>query len=322
MSALQGLFSGDKPIAPTEPVTQTEVATEVPVAQEILGDELPTISATPAVTDLSPTELSSDSTLGDFITGGKNGQVNEERLQHGIVRFLLNQEDPSLEQGYLKAFQAERNEGVGTEDAVKQALKSLVENGGLTRKKAREINGISFRAAQLDSRLSVLYDGKGGPGDNTVAKMEVSAALSLAEKTLKQIESGALSAPPRALSAPSNTAQAPSNAVSSGSSAQSSQEFLWKPVSDSDGKLVVLLPADLAGQVQSVGVFSTLPPSSRTRLAEGRYTGNTENGNRLHYRFSKSGASFPNGSFLVATLSSGKTVSYKIPHTSARFTKV
>ena len=62
-----------------------------------------------------------------------------------------------------------------------------------------------------------------------------------------------------------------------------SQAFLWKPVSDSSGKLVVILPASLAS-VGSITVRGSRTESS-SRSAIG-------NGQRPHYRFSLPGAAY------------------------------
>jgi len=60
-----------------------------------------------------------------------------------------------------------------------------------------------------------------------------------------------------------------------------SSQFLWKPVSESDGKLVVLLPAWMEADAVAVG------------HENGNYRGrNVENGTRQHWRFSRPGSGF------------------------------
>lgn len=63
-----------------------------------------------------------------------------------------------------------------------------------------------------------------------------------------------------------------------------SETFLWKPVSDSDGKLAVLLPSSL--DAQSVTVSG--PNFNETVNAGGRQ-GGRGNGQRQHFRYSKPG---------------------------------
>ncbi len=66
-----------------------------------------------------------------------------------------------------------------------------------------------------------------------------------------------------------------------------SETFLWKPKSDSDGKLVVLLPSSMRGQVVSVAV-----QKDGQTLDTGRFSGDTHNGMRPHFRFPKAGADY------------------------------
>ncbi len=93
--------------------------------------------------------------------------------------------------------------------------------------------------------------------------------------------------------------------------------FLWKPVSDKDGNLAVLLPARLTGRVKSVAILS--PDGSRT-LQSGKYAGNG-NGGREHFRFSKPGGDFPDGSIVLIKLHDGSRKHMTIGDTAARMQK-
>ena len=62
-----------------------------------------------------------------------------------------------------------------------------------------------------------------------------------------------------------------------------SQAFLWKPVSDNSGKLVVILPAAYASVGRITVQGSRTESSSRSALG---------NGQRPHYRFSLPGAAY------------------------------
>lgn len=66
--------------------------------------------------------------------------------------------------------------------------------------------------------------------------------------------------------------------------------FLWKPVSDSDGNLAILLPPNMTGKVNGVNVLS---PEGQV-LESGRASG-VGNGGREHFRFKRPGGSFPPG---------------------------
>lgn len=90
--------------------------------------------------------------------------------------------------------------------------------------------------------------------------------------------------------------------------------FLWKPISDSDGKLAILLPPWLT--TNAIGCRILSPDGSRV-LASGRYSG-VGNGDRQHFRFNSPGASFPNGSIVEIQLRNGTTMQIKIGETGAR----
>lgn len=95
------------------------------------------------------------------------------------------------------------------------------------------------------------------------------------------------------------------------------QNFLWKPVSDSDQHLVILCPARQTGKVSRVEVLS---PAKSEILAKGRYTG-TGNGDREHYRFDKPGASFPRGCWVQITMEDKSVNLIKIKKPGQRFQK-
>ena len=105
-------------------------------------------------------------------------------------------------------------------------------------------------------------------------------------------------------------AAAPSTPVAKPSSAPASTGgtggFLWKPVSDSNGNLVVLLPSQYNGKVSSVSVNGE----------RGSFSG-IANGNRTHWRFSKPGAAYGSNARVVATTSGGN-VSWTVPNGGAR----
>lgn len=89
--------------------------------------------------------------------------------------------------------------------------------------------------------------------------------------------------------------------------------FLWKPVSDSTGKLAVLLPPAYAGNAVSCTLVG---PDGRV-LATGA-DGGVANGDRQHYRFDKPGAKYPPGTRVVVALASGETATWTVQRTGAR----
>lgn len=88
--------------------------------------------------------------------------------------------------------------------------------------------------------------------------------------------------------------------------------FLWKPVSENDGRLVILLPAQYRGVVKSVAVKD----SEGNTLEMGRFAGDVHNGGRPHFRFDKSGGAYGANIYTVADV--GKLVHWPIPNGAAR----
>ena len=87
--------------------------------------------------------------------------------------------------------------------------------------------------------------------------------------------------------------------------------------SDKDGKLAILLPKALSGDVTSVKIVDA---DSNKVLESGVFSG-VGNGSREHYRFDKPGSFFPDSSQVQLTLIDGSTKNITIKDTSARFEK-
>ena len=100
-----------------------------------------------------------------------------------------------------------------------------------------------------------------------------------------------------------------SSSTSAPSSGGGSGGFLWKPKSESDGRLVVLLPASLRGKVSGCSVNGE----------NGRFAGDTHNGRRPHYRFSKAGGGYGSNIKVVARTTSGNRT-WTVPNGSSRYT--
>jgi len=111
-----------------------------------------------------------------------------------------------------------------------------------------------------------------------------------------------------------STAVAATSSASGSSSASSGSfgGFVWKPVSESDGNLVVLLPPAYAGKVSACDVVR-----GGTVVERGRFVGNT-NGNRPTYRYRQPGAGYGSNVTVIARLSDGTTRTWSIPSGGAR----
>jgi hypothetical protein len=92
--------------------------------------------------------------------------------------------------------------------------------------------------------------------------------------------------------------------------------FLWKPKSDNDMRLVIVLPPSYNDRSCEVSVEGE----------KGLFTGKgnpcptrAESDNRSHYRFSKSGASYCGGAACTAVIKCGsETKNYSIPNSGTR----
>lgn len=109
--------------------------------------------------------------------------------------------------------------------------------------------------------------------------------------------------------APATSTAAPSGTL--GTSGGSG--FLWKPVSESNGRLIVLIPSQYTGRIGSV----FLARRTGTVIEQGSFVG-VFNGGRAHYRFGGVGASYGSGIFVVADLSGGASVNWYVPNGAAR----
>lgn len=248
---------------------------------------------------------------------GENS-VSEEELFSGIVGerifALKGEEGLKAYEDALSVAKKSNTRGDGytsVENATYDALKSLVEQGVITKAEQKTIKGEAFTAAQLDDNEHALYDGRGGANDNTVAKMEIGAALEKARAAIEKIQSGEKEVNSGADSEASDSISSSNNEV------DGTGGFLFKPVSEGDGKLVVLLPAKYSDNVASV----ILKDSEGNVLEEGRATGQHNpdpEGLREHFRFNKPGGGYGNNVTVQVTLNDGTVIDYLIEDTSQR----
>ncbi len=257
-----------------------------------------------------------DATLKSFISSDPAKKVSEEELFSGLVqeRIKKTKGDEALKefQTLLEKSKQERKKPDGfipLEDATKEALKTFQASGKLTQEETDSIYSQAFAAAQLDENKDVLFDDRGGPNDPTMAVAAMEQALLLSKAMIKKFDDGSEKAPARSIAEASNGKAMHVGHTSEGGSAG----FLFKPVSDSDGKLAVLLPSRLAGLVKGVALVG---PNGEI-LEKGRFTGNG-NGGRDHFRFSKSGGRYPDGVRVQVTMSNDEVMNYLIRETSQR----
>lgn len=258
-----------------------------------------------------------DTALKAFLGSDPAKKVSEEELFSGLIqeRIKKSKGDEALKQFQELLTGAKERlrkpDGfIPLEDATKEALREFRDAGKLEEKEADTLYSQAFAAAQLDENKEVLFDDRGGPNDPTMAVAAMESALLASRALVEKFDAGTEQAPERSLSELSNGKMAGGGVGVPGSG---DTGFLYKPVSESDGKLVVLLPPRLSGLVQGL----TLIGPNGEVIEQGRYTGNG-NGGREHFRFSKPGAQYPDGLTVQATLATGELVRYIIRETSER----
>ena len=298
-----------------------------------------TTSGTPTTT--TPKTDTTTAAADDFsayikkaLGGDAKTQVSEEELFAALIEQKLHAEDPAAaeffaaEKAKLSASMAKPDGYVPVEDVAAAALRATVAAGKIDKTKAETINGAAFAGAQLDSNLDALYDDRGGENDPTIAVAQMEAALLALRTSMEKIEKGETTIAPRDLNTPSNQKPSAGGASAApgtgGSSAMSGSQkldgsggFLWKPESDSNGNLVVLLPSDLNDAVSKVEIYSSLPPTEANRLGGSKFSG-IANGDRGHYRFEKPGAEYGDNVYVVVTKNDGDTVSWLIEDAAKR----
>jgi hypothetical protein len=89
--------------------------------------------------------------------------------------------------------------------------------------------------------------------------------------------------------------------------------FLWKPVAESDHRLVILFPSSYTDVATACYVVN----AAGDLLEEGNFVGDEHNGGRQHYRFSKSGGEYGSDLYVIGVTPSGN-VHWHIPDGSQR----
>jgi hypothetical protein len=287
----------------------------------------------------------SASDFGSILSGilsplGKES-ISEEELFAGVIqaRIKATKGDEAASE-YASALAAEKSANSGNrrfsvEEAARGVLSQLQEDGTLTEAEATTIHAESFKAAQLDDNKEALYDDKGGPTDPTIAIAKLEAALLSARTVMEEIESG--DANPGQLGLDIGNTGLPSirvkimddgtfglpnsedsskavNKIGESEPLDGPEGFLFKPVSDTTGNLVILLPHALKEQVESV----ILKNSAGEVLDQGN-DGGYGNGDRQHFRFSKPGSEYPEQLTVEVKLEGGQKKVYLIEDPSLRY---
>lgn len=329
--------SAPKPILHIEPTKS--VATEsnhAAAAPDVAAIQKPQKKAPPNAID---------GNLQQMFGSRLSNRVNEEQLFTGLVHNRLQKlVGPDAAHAFQEKFQQEmqKNSQGSVEGAALKSLKGLVKDGTISSEQGDRIYSQAFAGAQLDDNHKALFDSKG----DTQATAATAQASKKAFDHMAKYDLGLDQAPARSLqqakptgghrrsslsgSAGSSTAKPsgrgekptdPSTLAKpnvnqptrTGTKIDGPNGFLFKPQSDSTGKLAIHLPKELAGKVDNVVVKD----ASGKVLDNSSVTGNG-NGDRDLFRFKKQGGDYGNNLTIEARLKDGSIRTWAIGDGSAR----
>lgn len=282
------------------------------------------------------------------------GNLSEQELYAANIHQQLSKFDPGLANRFAKQFKQELSklEGANSADsnwkAADHVMRGFVRDGSVPHSQYKSFRDNAFGASQLDGDRSGLATTQQHSiaGSTAAASTNSRAtAIEINDWKLSQLKAGRAARrgdEPRvnrpneaapAPSAPKTPSEADPSVDSTGSieatqtpkvyetglpipdsKASAPNGFVWKPHSDSDGKLVIVLPSQLSGRAVKVEILS---PNGNTVLSTGRYTG-IANGFRPHFRFDKPGGAFPDNAIVKVTLADGQIGTVRIPNAGSR----
>lgn len=199
--------------------------------------------------------------------------------------------------------------------AADRAMRALVRSGDLDGSAYREIKTSALGRADLDGDRTSISEGSG----SLEVGLEAAGSGWSANQPLSHAEHAELRAREAEISRAhwrAARAATPSSGLANSFSrtgASWPSGLLWKPESDTDGNLVVLVPSG-QGALADVSVLS---PDGLSTIENGRFSG-IGNGLRYHFRFDRPGSSFPPDSLLVLDYLDGTKTIFEIPRPSDR----
>jgi hypothetical protein len=271
-------------------------------------------------------------------------RINEQEAYAALLHHELKKSKPKL------AARFERELGQATKDFMAshggkkdmfkvsdRLMRQYVRERAVSQEDYRELKLRNMGKAQLDSDRTRISANKteGAKDDDTPVralstfhkKLEVNPGLSEQEFAMFRSHEAAISAAKlrerRGISTRGVDNAAPSSEVNSTTATNGTRTvgtkdipagFLWKPISDSNGKLVVLLPSGLTSSVHAVGIAS---PNGGSVIEKGQF-GGIGNGARTHFRFSKPGGQYPDGTEVQVIFTDGSQIRIPIAETSQR----
>ncbi len=257
--------------------------------------------------------------------------ISEREMFTALAHYRLATRNPAAAQSMAEklpeaARQFQMQNGyVDTQKVTESVLNTMVRSGELRADEFKSVRQFAFDQAQFDENRASLGVPNGAASESPELTL-VEALERVSENALMQTSS--LLADQTAPAG--NSQKSKATGAVSGSHASSATSgihapdtgapndtFLWKPESDSNGRLVILLPASLTEDAVAVSLLS---PDGSKVLAQGDFSG-VGNGQRKHFRFPKSGGSYPPGTIVQITMKDGSQRQVRIDSTGQRMEK-
>jgi hypothetical protein len=296
-------------LLPTGEQTTTAVNQKTPATGSAIGTKSNTFSFEDILNNLMPT--------------GQQEKINEEQLFSVLIEerltTLKGAEAASAFHQRFETYKTElsRNDGyIPEEDAARAALKDLVKEGVLSTEDAEKIHAQAFQAAQIDNNTAALYDSFG----STMAVTMVKLALQSSSEKMSLFDSGKLDAGRLSLDFSQETAAPQVDGTTDFTPSNPNGDFvggggfLFKPVSEGNGKLVILLPSSMSGEISNVNIVD----SNGKLLESGDKSGNFDDG-RPVFRFDRPGGKYPDNIVVAITMNDGRHKEYNIPNPKQRY---
>ncbi len=256
--------------------------------------------------------------LNQMLTADSEGQVNEEQVFAALINErLTSMKGAEAAQEFEARYQTEQKEYeradgyIFLEDAARAALESMSDDGILTLEEAETIHGQAFQGAQLDGNKNALYDSIG----STMAVAMVEMAIQSAESAITEFDEGSVTAGRLAFDMEDMSAQT----VSAGSEAVTltadsySDGLIWKPSSDSNGDVAIILDSYLKNNIDSVTLLD-----SSGKVLEEKGVVKVDDRDRSILFFNRSGDEYPDDLTVRVSLKDGDAVQYLVANPSDR----
>ncbi len=259
-----------------------------------------------------------ETTLKEMLSPDSKGQINEEQLFAALIsERLTSMKGTEAAEEFEVRYQAQQKEFqradgyIFLEDSARKALESMSDDGILSLEEAETIHGQAFQGAQFDENVNTLYDSLG----STMAVTMIEMAIQSAESAITEFDEGTVTAGRLAfdmkdMPVQSVPVQSESAALAAGSY---SDGLIWKPASDTNGDVVIILDSYLKDNIDSV----TLHDSNGNTLEE-KGVARSDDRERSIIFFNRPGAEYPDNMTVRVSLKDGDTIQYLVANPSKR----